>query len=887
MFYKLFILLLCLSSLNTYATKHVPIFSTAGFIENDPEVRQAFNFNIGWRFIKGDVDGAFSKKFNDEDWKLVNLPHGMEILPLCASGSINYQGPCWYRKYFTLDESFRDKKIFVHFEGIMGISKIWINGKLVNTHHGGYFPVHLDISEYIDIEKENTIAVYADNSNNPSYPPGKPQELLDFTYFGGIYRDVWLIKLNKTYITHPLGVDKIAGGGVFSVTERIENNQAFLKLLVDVENEDIKKQLSIKASLIDKNNFLAGESIVKKEVNALSSQSFDFTIKVDNPLLWSPNDPHLYDLLIEISDDQGKKIDSYLKKIGIRTIELKGRKGLFLNGEKYPELLLGGNRHQDFAHIGNALPNNLHWRDALKLRQIGMKVIRSAHYAQDPAFLDACDTLGLFVVNTIPGWQFWNDDPIFSERMLSDVRKLIRLERNRPSSLIWEIVPNETHFPDEYAIKATSYAHEEFPFNGFYTATDGRSHRSSAQEYFDVLYADDTMWKYRDKSVFKREWGDYVDNWIDHNSVSRVAKQWGEIPQLLQAYHYFDEEWFEDDKIITWPSLTKVYSASSALVGATLWHPFDHQRGYHPDPFWGGIMDAYRQPKFSYYLFKSLSPVDECNNITNIKHEPFVYIAHLMTPFSPNDVTIFTNCEEVKLTSFGKYYGVRKAYDDLSPVPRIPVVFTNAFNYDDARNKNKKEYGNTNQQRSVNSQIIAEGLIDNKVVATHTRWPVGRKNKLLLKVDDTNIQPVADGSDITPVVAYLVDDENGIKRLSDEYIRFTVLGEGELINGVHTEINPQKLLWGEAVALIRSTTTSGEVVVRAETIKNSINSPQSAELTYKTLSSPKSFIFSEQPEYIYDSINEKEISDKVNNNDINNYRNELMNVGKQQQDFIQ
>ncbi|MEC7108014.1 MAG: glycoside hydrolase family 2 TIM barrel-domain containing protein, partial [Verrucomicrobiota bacterium] len=374
-------------------------------------------------------------------------------------------------------------------------------------------------------------------------------------------------------------------------------------------------------------------------------------------------------------------------------MELKGRKGLFLNGEKYPELLLGGNRHQDFAHIGNALPNNLHWRDALKLRQIGMKVIRSAHYAQDPAFLDACDALGLFVVNAIPGWQFWNDDPIFSERMLSDVRKLIRLERNRPSSLIWEIIPNETHFPDQFAIKATSYAHEEFPFNGFYTATDGRSHRSSAQEYFDVLYADDTMWKYRDKSVFKREWGDYVDNWIDHNSVSRVAKQWGEIPQLHQAYHYFDEEWLEDDKIITWPSLTKIFSASPALVGATLWHPFDHQRGYHPDPFWGGIMDAYRQPKFSYYLFKSLSSVNESNNITNVEHEPFVYIAHLMTPFSTNNVTIFTNCEEVKLTSFGKHYGIQKAYDDLSPVPRVPVVFTNAFNYDDARNKNKKEYG--------------------------------------------------------------------------------------------------------------------------------------------------------------------------------------------------
>ena len=163
----------------------------------------------------------------------------------------------------------------------------------------------------------------------------------------------------------------------------------------------------------------------------------------------------------------------------------------------------------------------------------------------------------------------------------------------------------------------------------------------------------------------------------------------------------------------------------------------------------------------------------------------------------------------------------------------------------------------------------------------------GRKNKIILKVDDTNIQPVADGSDITPVVAYLVDNENGIKRLSDEYIRFTVLGEGELINGINTEINPQKLLWGEAVALIRSTTTSGEVVVRAETIKNSINSPQSAELTFKTLPSSQSLIFSEQPEFIYDKNSEAGISYNTHNNDIDNYRNELMNVGKQQQDFIQ
>ena len=116
------------------------------------------------------------------------------------------------------------------------------------------------------------------------------------------------------------------------------------------------------------------------------------------------------------------------------------------------------------------------------------------------------------------------------------------------------------------------------------------------------MYANDIVLKHNNKSIFKREWGDFVDNWVDHNSVSRVAKQWGEIPQIRQSMHYFKEDWMEGDKNIMWPSLTMIYGASNSLIGATLWHPFDHQRGYHPDPFWGGIMDAYRQPKFSYYL---------------------------------------------------------------------------------------------------------------------------------------------------------------------------------------------------------------------------------------------------------------------------------------------
>ena len=159
-----------------YTQKYQPQFSTAGFYQTDKSVREAINFNVGWRFIKQDVTGAEKHDFDDSAWSVVNLPDGLELLPLAASGGVNYQGPAWYRKQFNLNETMRSKKVILHFEGIMGKSKIWVNGAMIKENFSGYYPIHIDVTEYVDFKKPNTVAVRADNSNCLLYTSPSPRD---------------------------------------------------------------------------------------------------------------------------------------------------------------------------------------------------------------------------------------------------------------------------------------------------------------------------------------------------------------------------------------------------------------------------------------------------------------------------------------------------------------------------------------------------------------------------------------------------------------------------------------------------------------------------------------------------------------------------------------
>lgn len=705
----------------------------------------------------------------------------------------------------------------------MGKSKVFVNGKLLTEHFGGYLPVIADVTDVLDWNGDNVIAVWADNSDDPSYPPGKAQDVLDYTYFGGIYRDCWLIAHNNVFITDPNYENEVAGGGLFVAFGKVSDALAEVQLKIHVRNAT-KNPFSgrVEYMLLQPDGTEVARLSDKIQVKVGRATTVSDRMPVKQPMLWTPSTPTLYNLLVRVLDKEGNVIDGYRRRIGIRSIEFKGKDGFYLNGRPYGKPLIGANRHQDFAVVGNAVANSIHWRDAKKLKDVGMEIIRNAHCPQDPAFMDACDELGLFVIVNTPGWQFWNDAPEFAQRVYSDIRNVVRRDRNHPSVWLWEPILNETWYPADFAKNTRDIVDAEYPYPYCYSGSDSEAR---GHENFPVYFAHPANMQDASKEIdptktyFTREWGDNVDDWSSHNSPSRVARNWGEQPMRVQAQHYACPYY-----PVT--SYDVLYKQSPQHVGGCLWHSFDHQRGYHPDPFYGGLMDVFRQPKYSYYMFMAQRPA--VKNDRNAGSGPMVYIAHEMTPFSGKDVTVYSNCDEVRLTfnKGGKTYTYKK--DKNRPGMPSPVItFPDVYDF-----MVDKAFSRTQKQDDV--YLLAEGLIDGKVVATHKVVPARRPEKILLWMDNEGTDLKADGSDFVTVVAAVADKNGNIKRLNNYNIRFSIEGEGRLLGGPGVLANPVPVKWGTAPVLVQSTLKPGKIRITASVLFEGSQMPISGELEFES-----------------------------------------------------
>ena len=802
--------------------------SVAGFMPLGDSGRQIYDFNSGWRFHLGDVTDGGAVALDDSAWEVVSTPHSVQLMPAEASGCRNYQGVAWYRKHFIVPEETAGKDVALHFEGIMGKQKIYVNGKEVKDHLGGYLPVTVSLTESgVKPGEECVVAVMADNSDDKDFPPGKKQHSLDFAYHGGIYRDVWMIAKSPVSITDAIEADRVAGGGVFVHFDNVSGKGADVNVSTDVANNGTAtRKVTVETSLIDPKGRLVRKVSSPVSVKSGETRTVAQSIHVKNPELWSPDSPSLYRVESRIKDGKSS-IDGGVTRVGIRTFEFDGDKGFILNGKPFGQLV-GANRHQDFAYVGNALPNSQQWRDAKRLRDAGCRIIRVAHYPQDPSFMDACDELGMFVIVATPGWQYWNKDPKFAEYVHQNTREIIRRDRNHPCVLMWEPILNETRYPENFSLEALQITKDEYPYPGRPIAA-ADVHSAGVKENYDLVYGwpgDDEKADAPRQNIFTREWGENVDDWYAHNNDNRASRSWGERPMKVQAL-----------------SLAKTYDGlyrtTGKFIGGAQWHPFDHQRGYHPDPYWGGIYDAFRQPKYAYHMFRSQTAHDLDHPVA--ESGPMVYIMHEMSQFSDPDVVVFSNCDSVRLSIYdGARSWTLPVRHEAGHIPSAPVVFKNVWDFWEAR-----DYSYTNKNwQAVN--MVAEGIVDGKVVATQRKMPSRRSTKLRLYTDWNGKPLVADGSDFIVVVAEVTDDNGNVRRLAKENILFTVEGEGEIIGDASIHANPRPVEWGSAPVLIRSTRTPGKIRISARVEFPGTHAPTPAEIEIESVPAPFKAVYRDE-----------------------------------------
>lgn len=766
--------------------------------------RKTLNMNTDWAFYRGEIEKGANLKLNDESWIPVVLPHVMQLEKKHCGGNSIYDGTGWYRRYFTLSNIYKGKRVVVSFEGVMTNCEVYLNEEKVAEHYGGYLGFTVDLTEHIKWDKTNLLAVKVTAGHDPLTPPGKPQERMDFYYYSGIYRDVRMIITENVYITDPLQEDITAGGGQFVTFPEVSRRHACTHVATHVRNKTSKDlSVDVLSQLIDDSGIVVAETKNNFWLEKQSDQCMSQELQLDNPKLWHPYTPYLYTLRTCIIQ-HGNILDETSQQIGIRTIRYTVKDGFFINGEKL--YLRGANRHQAFPHVGDAAANSMQERDVIGLKRGGYNAVRAAHYPSDPAFLDACDRYGLLVVECIPGWQFYNPDSIFIKRLYEVGKGMIRRDRNHPFVILWETALNESRYPVALAKGLFEMAHAEYPGDQMYTAGDYFGH-TDMEDYYDVFYKQvskfpkdgDVMSNYLEdfisiKPLFTREWGDGVG---EKPRVSLVENEEEQMKQCrsrleqLNGHGYFD-----------WCML----DANPYMGGHFVWSYNDYARGSEDETMYSGVVDMNRYPKFSYFMLQSMR--DPSISQPGLYDGAMVFIASYNASekyvSSTSDIMVFSNCDEVRLYRNGKKIGTQTRaertpfYQSIVEKGGSPAFVFNAGGY---------EAGT----------LEAEGVIGGKVVARHRVTTPGKAHCLRVNIKTENVAPVADGSDMIPVYIIVCDQHGSRVYDSNLKVNIRVFGEGVLIGDTISRIGvtPQTVEGGIAFAWIRTTRKAGNIQVEA------------------------------------------------------------------------
>ncbi len=652
------------------------IFSLAGTAWTQSP-RAKFTINHGWQFMGADV--ANGQTSETTPWQKVDLPHTWNIADTLDDEPGYRRGISWYRKQLELAPELAQKHIFIYFEGANQTAEVFVNGKPVGRHIGGYSAFVFDVTDLVRFNAANTIAVKVDNTLVNDIPPLDA----DFNMHGGIYRDVWIIAANDAHIK----VTDMASSGIVIRTPAVSDDSATVTVSGTVVNTSkASRRFEAVSSIVDAEGRVAATARSSVNVPGSSENTFAHdSIRISRPKLWSPDSPYLYNVRTVIREN-GKDIDEVTEPLGFRWFRFDPVEGFFLNGK--PLKLRGTNRHQDHKGYGNAVPDDLHVRDLEIIKETGFNFVRLAHYPQDPSVLAAADRLGLMLWEEIPVVNLVHLSEEFNKNSESMLREMIRQHRNHPSVILWGYMNEiflrapkndaQTRATVELAKRLEKIAREEDP--GRLTAiafdrggTEDRYHASGLGQITHVIgwnlyhgwyyetfddfgkFLDDQHRRFPTRPLFISEYGANADRRVH----SLKPKRFDSTMEWQRMYHESYLRQITDRKFVSGSAVWNNFDFSSEFRGETI--PHINQKG---------LFTYDRKPKDISYLYKA-----------SFVSSPVLHIAardwSVRSGASEQRLDIYTNLDEVELFHDGAPIGkksvgpLRKASWDIKLRPGV------------------------------------------------------------------------------------------------------------------------------------------------------------------------------------------------------------------------
>ena len=753
-------------------------------------------FDFDWRFHLGGAQGADQSTFDDSAWRMLDLPHDWSIEDREGAGSpfnrdaigqvsagFTTGGTGWYRKSFIIPLDQKGKQFLIQFDGVYMNAEVWLNGKNLGSHPYGYTSFVFDISDKIRYSETNILAVKVRNEGENSR-----------WYSGsGIYRHVWLKILPPVHVSN---------WGTAITTPEVTAFSATVNIKTNVENRSREKaDIRLVTKIITSSGIESSNIASSYSVAAGANYEFDQNLKVTNPSLWSINTPNLYSAKTSVYTN-GQLSDSIETHFGIRSISFDAIKGFLLNG--VPLKLKGGCVHHDNGPLGSKAYDRAEERRVEILKANGYNAIRCAHNPPSPAFLDACDRLGMLVIDET--FDMWKDgkNPFdyhlyFKDWWKSDVESMLLRDRNHPSVIMWSIgneIPN-VDSPEEVEVAKmlADYIRKVDPTRPVTLAANDVSPRKDALfEVLDICGYNYAMDKYAS----------------DHQRVpKRIMFCTESYP--LESFEYWmkvlDNPFVIGDFV--WTSFDYIGESS---IG---WRGYMQYQNFYPWnlAFCGDInICGWKRPQ-SYYrdalwqenqlsvFVKPPQPSFEVNadRIDWSKWHWFDVVSDWSWKGyenKPFEVSVFSSCEQVELFLNGKTLGKKHTNRNTKFMASWTVPY----------------------QAGTLKAIGYKGQNKMKVAELSS---AGETTQIKLTADKTKIK--ADGQDLVYVTVELTDENQTINPKAENLIKFTVEGGGTIVGvgnanpvSIESYQQPQRKAWrGKCLVIVKSDRQAGSLKLTA------------------------------------------------------------------------